>query len=63
MKKGRWTVFLLVLLLVLVAAVPVASAAPAADLPGWGADTRVEPPARPYLGFAPNGIAGVRLLR
>lgn len=43
MKKGKWFILLLVVLLVLVAAVPMASAAPKPALPEAGDTTTEEP--------------------
>jgi hypothetical protein len=63
MNKGKWVVLALVLRLVLVAAVPVASAAPKSDLPDDGTSTKDEPSERPHKRCPAQGYATVRLLR
>lgn len=62
MSKGKWVVFVLILLLALVAAIPMASAAPSSDLPDGGSSTKDRPSENPHKRCPANGCADVRLL-
>jgi hypothetical protein len=62
MKKGKWFILLLVVLLVLVAAVPIASAAPKSDLPGTGDTTTDDPATGKHKRCPPKGCDGQTLL-